>query len=89
MGNARNLRDETKENRKPAKNDPDAKPSQFEGAYWIYACRQEGTYPHRAENSGKWLVFVPIEKIDSVWETIKLATEQGLLGNSSKVSTAL
>lgn len=77
-----------KENRKPVKNDSDAKPSQFEGAFWIYARRQEGSYPHRTENSGKWLVFVPIEKIDAVWEAIKLATEQGLMGNTSKVSTA-
>jgi hypothetical protein len=39
------------------------------------------------DNNGKWLVFVPQEFIDVTWDTIKTATENGLLGPASKVST--
>ncbi len=74
---------------KSDKNSSDAKPSEFKDAFWIYARRQRGTYPHRTEKSGKWLLFVPTESIDAVWEKIRRATEQGRLGNASKVSTAL
>ena len=63
-------------------------PSEVTNAYWIYATRQKGAYPDSNENSGKWLVFVHIHNVDSVWEKIKLATENGLLGDSSKVATA-
>lgn len=38
--------------------------------------------------TGKWLIFVNKENIDEVWEKIKSATEQGILGIETKVSTA-
>ena len=38
--------------------------------------------------TGKWLIFVNRENIDEVWEKIKSATEQGILGIEAKVSTA-
>src|SRR3972149_11098238 len=63
-------------------------PSQEKDAYWIYTERKKGKYPIQTENSGKWLVFEDINKIDEVWEKIKAATEDGLLGNASKVATA-
>jgi len=64
------------------------KPSEVTDAYWLYAERKIGTYPAATENSGKWLVFVPLSQIDEVWAKIKLATEEGRLGSSAKVATA-
>jgi hypothetical protein len=57
-------------------------------AYWIFAERKTGSYPEANDRSGKWLVFVPLEKIAVVWERIKKATEEGKLGDSAKVATA-
>jgi hypothetical protein len=67
---------------------PNAKPSITTNIYWIYAFRQKGKYHESNVNSGKWLVFVNIKNVDAVWGKIKLATENGLLGESSKVATA-
>ena len=65
-----------------------AKPSEVMDSYWIYATRKQGTYPEHSENGGKWLIFVPRQQIDEVWNKIRSATEQGHLGSSAKVSTA-
>ena len=62
-------------------------PSQVSDEYWLFANRKQGTYPPHSKNGGKWLIFVPIERIDQVWSTIKLATEAGKLGKMSKVAT--
>jgi hypothetical protein len=64
------------------------KPSEVTDLYWIDATRKQGTYPEHSENGGKWLIFVPLQHVDDVWEKIRLATEQGSLGSSAKVSTA-
>ena len=63
-------------------------PSKNTSDFWIIARRKKGEYPISNQNSGKWLVFADIHEIDSIWDKIKLATENGLLGGSSKVSTA-
>lgn len=65
----------------------ESKPSEVTDAYWIYAERKDGSYPETTDRSGKWLLFVPIEKVDQVWSAIKTATETGKLGDSSKVAT--
>jgi len=62
-------------------------PSQVTNEYWFFANRKQGTYPPHSENGGKWLIFVPIERIDKVWFKIKFATEEGRLGEISKVAT--
>jgi hypothetical protein len=62
--------------------------SEVTDVYWLHAARQIGDYPAATENSGKWLVFVPLSQIDEVWANIKLATEEGRLGSSAKVATA-
>ena len=62
-------------------------PSKVDDAYWLYAVRQKGTYPEPTSRNGKWLVFVHRNKVDAVWQRIKKATEDGLLGDCSKVST--
>lgn len=64
------------------------KPSEVVDNYWLYAERKTGDYPEAAENCRKWLVFVPEQRIDAVWAKIKLATEEGRLGDSAKVATA-
>jgi len=63
-------------------------PSREADDFWIFAHRRVPGYPERTTKGGKWLVFVPIAQIDEVWATIKVATERGLLGGSSKVATA-
>ena len=56
--------------------------------YWLFAQRGSGAYPAHGELGGKWLLFVPVAQIDEVWDKIRVATEHGLLGGSSKVATA-
>jgi hypothetical protein len=63
-------------------------PSKNCSDYWLFAKRSKGTYPRSNMKSGKWLVFADIKEIDDIWAKIKTATENGLLGGSSKVSTA-
>ena len=64
-------------------------PSQVKDDYWIRASRQQGSYPEATvEGSGKWMVFVSREQIDTVWSTIAEAIRQGRLGRTAKVSTA-
>ncbi|MBF0571704.1 MAG: DUF1917 domain-containing protein [Candidatus Omnitrophica bacterium] len=63
-------------------------PSQETSECWLFANRLQGTYPPHSKNGGKWLIFVPIERIDNAWSKIKLATEAGKLGEESKVATA-
>ena len=54
-------------------------PSQVTNEYWLFANRQQGTYPPHSENGGKWLIFIPIERVNNVWSKIELATEAGRL----------
>ena len=63
-------------------------PSAVSDDWWIRAVNRTGNYPRRTPYSGKWLLFVPNSKVDTVWATIKRATEEGRLGLSSKVATA-
>jgi hypothetical protein len=50
--------------------------------------RREKELPRGPANSGKWLIFIPISQIDDVWTKIRLATEDGRLGDLAKVATA-
>lgn len=65
----------------------DSKPSEVTGFPWLYAERKAGTYPPATEQSGKWLIFTPVEQVDQTWATIKESTEAGKLGDSAKVAT--
>lgn len=65
----------------------DESPSQVDETYWLYAERQKGRYKKPNDHSGKWLIFAPENKIDAAWVKVKKLTEDGKLGNSSKVST--
>jgi hypothetical protein len=64
----------------------DKKPSRVKDIAWIYATSSK-EYPQDTERSGKYLIFVTLDQVDVVWEIIKRATIEGLLGDSSKVST--
>ncbi|MHA2364511.1 MAG: putative phosphothreonine lyase domain-containing protein [Candidatus Hodarchaeales archaeon] len=65
----------------------DKPPSKVTDIYWIYSHRKEGTYPKSTPRSGKWMIFASVDKIDNIWYKIKKATEDGNLGELSKVST--
>jgi hypothetical protein len=67
---------------------PPRTPSQIQDDYWVSARARKNRVPY-TERSGKWLIFVPIDELDDAWAKIKKATQQGLLGNSSKAATAL
>ena len=64
------------------------RPSWATEEYFIYAHRKTGVYPKHTDRGGKWLIFVPTDSVDEVWERIRLAVLQGQLGDSAKVSTA-
>jgi len=53
----------------------------------IYAVRNDVNYPKDTLFSGKNLLFVDYSDVDAKWNIIRTATIDGLLGNSSKVST--
>ena len=63
-------------------------PSREISEYWLYALMKQGKYPEPTARNGKWLVFASVKSVDGVWEKIKKATEEGGLGDSSKVATA-
>lgn len=63
-------------------------PSTVTDAYWIYISRDNNDYPRPTANCGKWLIFGNFASIDEVWQKIRKATKDGLLGSGSKVSTA-
>jgi|SRR5688572_941652 len=63
-------------------------PTKEKCKYWLFAERKVGSYPVHTERGGKWLIFIPRETVDGVWERIREAVEQGKFGGSAKVSTA-
>lgn len=64
------------------------RPSVNTETFYIHATRRAGSYPRKTEDSGKWLIFVPVLAVDEVWGRIRQATENGDLGGASKVATA-
>ncbi len=65
-----------------------AKPSEVTEVYWLVAERRSGKYPIPTKNCGKWLIFIDKSDVNEMWAKIKKATEEGKLGNASKVATA-
>lgn len=63
------------------------RPSIVTDDYWLFAEAKDKRFP-QSGRAGKWLLFVPLTKIDEVWSIIKFATESGRLGIASKVATA-
>ena len=67
--------------------DADAVPSKVPGVYWI-----EAKNPSPANNptprTGEFHIQTTVDQVDAQWLQIKEATEAGLLGYKSKVSTS-
>jgi len=61
-------------------------PSEVNDSYWITASSNK-PHPRSTIHVGKWLIFVDKKEIDGVWRKIRNATENGVLGSNSKVST--
>lgn len=51
---------------------------------YLYARRQSGKYSALTARSGKWVIHVSEDKIKEIWNIIKNATINGLLGELSK-----
>ncbi len=66
--------------------DAQAQPSQISAVYWIEA-RPQSTALAPTARAGHWLLHTTIQAVDTVWATIKAATEAGKLGYKSKVTT--
>jgi hypothetical protein len=64
------------------------KPSSVTEIYYICVSRRKGKYPKPTSRSGKWLVFGEPDRIDKIWMAVRVATETGLLGGYSQVSTS-
>ncbi len=64
------------------------KPSEAQDTYWLHAFVHFSPYPRPTLRCGKWLIFVPREKVDEAWVEVAAALSQGRLGNQAKVSTA-
>ena len=52
--------------------------------YWIYAQRKNGEYPEHTSRGGKWLIFVSSHNLSRIWNKIKIAVEEGRLGELAK-----
>ena len=67
-------------------------PSQIIDDYWVHASvKEQKDHPRKFKNLkiGKWLIFSEIKEIDATWQTVKKATESGLLGIGAKVATSM
>ncbi len=66
--------------------DASAKPSVISGVYWIEAKPLNDDVQPTA-HAGDWQIPTTVNEVDSLWETIKQATEAGQLGYKARVST--
>src|SRR5262249_26877437 len=57
--------------------------------HWLWAFSHAQQKAYDAEKVGKWMLFIRQEHVNEVWEKIRQATEQGLLGICCKVATAM
>lgn len=62
------------------------RPSTIDIYPWLYIT-DETQIHQEAIRPGKWLIFVPVEELDQIWQIIRAATMLGQLGPSSKTST--
>lgn len=64
------------------------KPSEVYDEYWIYTYNSKNSYlVEMGKNTGKWLIFASVSEIDQVWEKVRVAIKEGMLGDSAKVAT--
>jgi len=67
--------------------DNEATPSEVSAVYWIETKDQSGKTNAPTPRSGQWMLEIDVDQIDSLWLSIKSATEKGILGYKSKVAT--
>jgi len=63
-------------------------PANCEMFRWLLVKRKFGTYPSHTKYGGKWLLNIPIDEADRVWQKISYEVEQGNLGGFAKITTA-
>jgi hypothetical protein len=80
-------RDIFKEIKLPELEKSDERPSMEEDEKWLWAGRSYGF--HDRDKVGKWLIFVPVERLDQTWKLIREETLRGRLGGRSKTATAV
>lgn len=66
--------------------DADAVPSKVPGVYWIEA-KNPSPENKPTPRTGEFHIQTTVDEVDAHWLQIKEATEKGLLGYKSKVST--
>jgi hypothetical protein len=62
------------------------KPSEEFNEWWLWAISHH-PYHENSSRVGKWMLFPHVSTIDGVWETIRVACEEGKLGGVAKVAT--
>lgn len=62
-------------------------PSQETDRFWIHALNKHFSKESNPNQAGKWILYFLKEEIDSAWMSVKIATENGTLGDAAKVST--
>lgn len=67
--------------------DAEAVPSKVPGVYWIEA-KNPSPDKQPTPRTGEFHIQTTVDEVDAQWLEIKEATEKGLLGYKSKVSTA-
>lgn len=65
-------------------------PSQIFDRYWLLHFDENYKYKNSelGKDSGKWLIFDSIERVDDLWIKIMNCLDTGLLGPEAKVSTS-
>jgi hypothetical protein len=66
------------------------KPSTVTQEEWLFAHKRRQTFIEQTNKAtiGKWIIFVPSDKVDKLWKKTARATSEGQLGIAAKVSTA-
>lgn len=67
------------------------KPSEINSTYWVYAMSPDNVFSgwsSKYHRTGKWMIYVPDEELDSTWELVAKAVEEGI-APCAKCSTAL
>jgi len=69
--------------------DKDLRPSVTHDRPWLHVFRRTKGYPKDTPRSGKCLVFVRRDEVDTAWLHVRDATIAGELGSCAKVATAM
>jgi len=67
--------------------DREAVPSNMNAIYWIES-KPLTPMPDLTSRAGEWRIETTVAEVDDLWVKIREATERGLLGYKSKVSTS-